>query len=129
MRRGPKPLSNAEKEARERFREEVLSTFRCFLKGVDGNCEGPSDAHHVIRAQLLRTHALTLTNEEKIALVWDPRNGVAVCRRHHDLIHGLNPRGVFREEVPESVERFARDNGLEHILDRECPSIHSVSAE
>lgn len=52
----------------------------------DGEHEGDLQAHHVISQQKLRHYALGsgLTDEEADVIAWDPANGLAVCRRHHD---------------------------------------------
>ena len=73
-------------------------------------CEGVHQLHHIIKQQVLRREM------PKLGLVLgDRRNMVRVCSRHHELL--TNARIHFtRDELPESVEEFAAEHGLEWRL-------------
>jgi hypothetical protein len=128
--RGPKrrwkAMTPAEKAAKADFWNAVA--IRCGFACVrsydrDHECVGELDAHHIIPKQLLKGHALTLTAEERIAIVWDSRNGVLVCR---EGLHGnlTNKADRLRErEVPACAVAFAEDNGLMWALEREVPEV------
>lgn len=92
------------------FRLAVTAPGACVVCGA----RGPLDAHHIVRAQTMRRHGLTLDE------IYHPLAGIAVCRachsRHHAFVARM-PRGVV---PPESVE-FLVAVGLGAALDREYP--------
>jgi hypothetical protein len=69
-------------------------------------------AHHAVKQQTLRRLGLPL---------WDTRLGVPVCwepcHRRHTSRH--NP--IRRSQLPPEVTDFAREHGLEHVLERDYP--------
>ena len=101
-------------------------------------CSGPDELHHVLKQQTIRSRLRTTLRDLRIAdrkayeriedeALGDIRNMVVCCNLHHQRI--TNARIKFtRDVVPESVERFARDHGLEPALDREYGPRHTTEA-
>lgn len=126
MNRRPKRVSDAEKQAREEFKRAVFARHsaglpyaRCIRTFMAGHsCEGPLDAHHVIRAQTLRAHTSTLPEDEALRIVYDPRNGVLVCRRLHAPLTTKYAHLKARDLSACHFE-FAFEHGLEWALERE----------
>lgn len=83
-------------------------------------CAGELDGHHVgIRKNRLKQQLSPDVVDEALN---DPRNGVLVCRRHHDLLE----RGLVvlrRDELPARVFEFAREWELEGWLSRYFPYV------
>lgn len=103
-------------------------------------CQGQLDAHHLVPKQRIKRefHRLNPLDEWPVrinrawadggsefvsweslaAMLMDARNGVIVCRRHHDL---LERRLVVpaRAELPRGVEEFAAVVGMGWSLDRD----------
>ena len=57
---------------------------------------------------------------------WDPRNGVPACEKHHKRFDGHRADAtsefiVWRHEVPDHVEEFCADWGLETALEDRNP--------
>lgn len=65
--------------------------------------------------------------EPPLLAAWDARNGIPACERHHRIFDSQRvplPSGqivVPRLLVPDHVEEFAADWGLEHELERKHP--------
>jgi hypothetical protein len=80
------------------------SGARCAVCGARRQIQG----HHVLSQQVLRhlaqENGLNLAERERLR--WDPRNGLAVCQRHHDH-HTLAVRRIPRSALPASVFEFA----------------------
>ena len=78
-------------------------------------CRGEMDGHHAgIRKNRLKQE---VPADRLAVALSDPRNGLLVCRRHHDLLE----RGLVvlrREDLPLCVDEFAAEFGLEGWLDR-----------
>lgn len=118
-RRGSVLLDDA---ARDLFQKAVLAKGDCVLKGHAYPCDGALDPHHVIPKQRLKQrHGLSPAQRRELA--WDARNGVPVCRRHHELLTNRVMR-LPHEVVPGEVFAFAHDYGLDHLLDRELVSVY-----
>jgi hypothetical protein len=66
-------------------------------------------AHHVLPAQALKKRGL---HEH----LWDPRNGVPVCKHDHEN-HTTAYRRIPRAALPPGAEEFAAELGLQHLLD------------
>lgn len=108
-------MTKIEKQARELFTKAVLAKGKCWL-GPDG-CDGGLDAHHIIPKQRLKRLPY-LTDEQKMELVWDSRNGVPLCRAHHFTV----TVGVHRfipADIPDETKEFAYDHDIEWALQRE----------
>ena len=103
--------------------------FREFAPAGLRECDGKVQRHHMIRQQVIkrmlapgRSH-LMLDDELRDAkanlnrALNDPRNLLDVCKRHHDLWH-VARICVSRGDVPDELEDFATDHGLEWELDR-----------
>lgn len=88
------------------FRFQILHEFggRCILADLH-ECDGPLDPAHIIPKQLLRRRGFS----EQV--VYDPRNGIAACRKAHRRSDSGLER--FRLELlPLSVFEFAAEHGL-----------------
>lgn len=116
----------AEKKARERFNEVVLS-WPCWSRksrkrqkrsagatntefnneAVERHiCRGPGDAHHLVEKQWIRRTFSDLPEAELLAILFDPRIGAPLCRAAHDNIK--TERIYFDELTPECVD-FCRE--------------------
>lgn len=121
--------------------------FGAVVPGLD-SCDGPIEGAHWIKRQRVERSladrlrwALIRDNlgvdlplepgeaRDLITLaVWDPRNGVPACEKHHRRFDGhrvdaTNELVVWRHEVPAPVEAFAKDWGLETALEDRHPPI------
>lgn len=126
MKRSRRKKSKAELEAEALFRETVARAcgYRCLFHS--SSCDGPLDPHHIIRRSWLKTNYSTLPDDEKWPRVHDPSNGVLLCRHHHDRVTTRH-RVLWRHEIPEYTERWARDEGIEYRLEIECPFLLAES--
>src|SRR5688500_7119207 len=115
MKRGRKPMPTAERRARELFVRAVLAKGTCVLRRADDPCGGPCDPHHIIPKQRLKAHSSTLSRQERMELVWDPRNGVPVCRHHHHQL-SVGFRRLHHLKLPPEAVEFASDHGLAWAL-------------
>lgn len=75
--------------------------------------------HHVIAQQRLRRFA-SAHGMDPVALVWDPRNGMPVARSRHGQ-HTLRGHPIPRSALLESNWEFAREHGLDWMLERDYP--------
>jgi hypothetical protein len=74
-------------------------------------CSGRVDPHHLIKQQDLRRERIPKDE-------WnDPRILRPVCRAHHGVIHSHSFH-LFKQQLPPSVLEYAREHGLERLLDR-----------
>lgn len=128
-------------ELRRQFAVAVLldrgRLRRCWLATFDPRgrpCYGRMEACHFLKRQAVeRDVAYNVRDRLEADVVedlahlaaWDPRNGIPGCEVHHGRFdsHLMPPLEVDREHVPEDVEAFARDWGLEHVLDHYHPPI------
>lgn len=105
----------ADQEARLEFRVAVLAVDGgCLLHDDPADCVGDVEAHHVVSQQQLRRAG-------RDDLLWDPRNGMAVCDQGHDRHHLAFDR-IPRDRVPARCLAFAVENGLDRLIDRYYPS-------
>lgn len=120
MNRRPKRVSEAEKQAHEEFKRAVFARHhgKCIRASPNRNCPGPLEAHHVIRAQTLRTHTSTLPEDEALRVIYDPRIGVLVCRPFHAQLT-TRFRHLRERELPACVFEFVAEHGLEWALEVE----------
>lgn len=81
----------------------------------DGPCDGQLEAHHVVAQSWLRRR---YGNSPLLPLIlWDTRNGMPLCRRHHDR-HTLATRRVpFSALTPEHCE-FIDAMGADSYVER-----------
>lgn len=109
--------------ARRAFRAAVLPAgAECIrAKWADHRCDGELDPHHVLRAATLRAHTSTLPDDEALAIIFDPRDGVPVCRGLHANLTVAYTR-LHKAELPEHVLEFAAEHRLLHALEREVSS-------
>lgn len=100
-----------EAEARLDFKVAVLALDGgCLVHDDPADCYGDVEAHHVTTQQQLRRAG-------RHDLLWDPRNGMAVCDRAHDR-HHLGYQRIPLACVPTRCVEFAREHGFERVLDR-----------
>lgn len=112
-------MSATERKARDLFERAVLAKGQCVMRSRDEDpCDGACDPHHVIPKQWLKTNASTLSDQERMEMVWDARNGVPVCSRHHGLLT-TRMRHLASDELPAEVWAFASARKLGWLLDRE----------
>lgn len=116
---------DGDRALKETFRWRVCQTtaFRCLIDRSGASCSGPLDAHHVTPKRALKRYAKTsrLDRRATLALLWNPANGVPVCRRHHDE-HERARRRIPRELLPAAAVAFARALELEPLLERTYPT-------
>lgn len=113
---------------------------RCVLRGL-GGCAGPIDAHHVLPQRRIKQafpfggalaagYVLPVRALEAVdpsvavsldALLADARNGVPVCRRHHDRIESRRER-LPRSLAPEDFDVFLATIGMGWWAEREWPA-------
>jgi 5-methylcytosine-specific restriction endonuclease McrA len=109
----------AEKEAQgplaRAWWEAVAKGKSCAVCGRPDRVQG----HHVVARQVLRRMAKRY-GYDLLRLLWDPRNGVAVCERCHDA-HTTARRRIPRWAIPASAFAFAAEYGLSYVLEREYP--------
>lgn len=107
------------KQARHDFYEAVL-VGPCWFKGrFSHDCDGPLDPCHLLSKQRLKNIARQreYDEEEMLALVWDPRNGVPGCRAfHHKLDNGFVR--IYWDQLPPEALAFARDWDLEWEMEQ-----------
>lgn len=111
-----------------------------FANGEHGPCEPPLEWHHAVKQQRLKREFRYGALWAHGARVWvpagrydrveercdcygktldqllgDPRNRVWLCKRHHELVTNHRLKVV----LPESVWVFAREYGLEGMLEND----------
>jgi hypothetical protein len=84
----------------------------CLFAGRD-LCEGPVEGHHAILRQTLR-------HEGHVDHVWDRRNRVALCSRHHRRFH-LGLLTINQRQLPPPVLEFAEELGLGWVIEKRYP--------
>lgn len=72
------------------------------------------DAHHVAPLQALKREGVPE------AAWYDPRNGMPLCRYHHGR-HESGAERVPRELLADDHWEFAREHGMEYMLERMYP--------
>lgn len=116
-------MSAAERRARDDFNAAVLARDDdCHLNPHRFGCGGRSDAHHIIPKQRLKAHTSTLPEEERWAIVYDPRIGIRVCRTAHTPLTNAAWRLTIAE-VPEHAIEFAQEHGLGWAIELEVPGL------
>lgn len=110
-------------EAALAFKRAVCADNRCSMWKPGGDCDGPLDAAHWIPAQRLRAHTGTLSEEEKLRCVYDPRVARPLCRRHHHRVDHFFEPPVFYEQLPQELIEYAEEWRLGWSLERDYPSL------
>lgn len=75
-------------------------------------CDGPMDVHHIFKKQRLKRECTWADPATLVLILEDGRNGMVVCRRHHDLLE----RALVvlrRGELPVEFEEFVDDLELD----------------
>lgn len=84
----------------------------CVLRGVT-LCSGKVRGHHIITQAALRSRGL-------FDRMWDRRNRMALCDRHHGRHHSGIERVPF-DHVTAAAQAFAYELGLTYLLERYYP--------
>lgn len=128
MKRGKrlKPISEKRAEALAELRSRQSPVARawwqavahrkvCAVCGSTHKVQG----HHVISQQVLRRlarkHGLDV-----LALLWDKRNGVAVCEDCH-VAHTTAKKRIPRRCIPLPAQEFAAELGVSYLIEKEYP--------
>lgn len=126
LRRRPKREKPAaewelERVAREAWHLAVVSRGSCLMcrafpvsdeiRAAHGPDLNVREGHHVIAKRHLKAHGLT-------GRLWDSDNGMGLCRYHHAR-HEKAIQRIPLALLPTRAVRFAREVGLDWILDRE----------
>lgn len=91
---------------------------RCYAQGPD--CDGPLEAHHIVKRQRIRKRWNTLKAEQRrggpkpwsiTKAIADPRNKVYACKRTHHLEESAVP-------IPAGFWDFIAEYELESCLPR-----------
>lgn len=86
----------------------------CVRRGTaESPCEGKVRGHHVIESRTLKREGLRLA-------LWDRRNRMALCDRHHARFHSGVERVPMRLVSSEN-RAFATDHGLAYLIGRFYP--------
>ena len=113
----------AERLARLQWYEAILGKNDGFCWGreiITHRCDGPKDPMHFIPKQFLKREANLLPINERVALVWDVRNGMPGCRWFHNRMD-LGLLRVYRGQLPAEVVEFATEHDLLWKLDKHFP--------
>jgi hypothetical protein len=74
-------------------------------------CDGKLDGHHVLPKQWLKGNVrLPYSEQTPASVLNDSRNGILVCRRHHDLLENARI-ALDVEALPPCVVEFAQELG------------------
>lgn len=119
-----------DREMRKAWRKQVLARAPvergvriCPACGKPPTKVNPLEAHHVTSREVIRKYVRSLrlpapeAAELLARLCWDVRNGIAVCRRDHDL-HTRAQKRLPRALVTARNRQFAREILAEFLLDR-----------
>lgn len=87
----------------------------CVVCGSTHKVQG----HHVIAQQVLRRVARKFSYDV-LVLLWDKRNGLAVCRDCH-AAHTSAKKRIPRSCIPLPALEFAAELGLTYIIERDYP--------
>ena len=72
-------------------------------------CSGVVDAHHYVPKRIIKLKLGGEKNPRCIAALLDVRNGICLCREHHDLVEGLQ----VESPVPQMLSFFCAEHELE----------------
>ena len=106
----PRRLSPAELELALAFKL-IVTCPGCQIHDDPVDCEGPIQAAHLIPKQALRRRGFSPE------VIWDPRNGIAACRR----AHCRSDAGLERfpsSRLPVEAWAFAEEVGLGWMLEK-----------
>jgi hypothetical protein len=121
--RSRKPLKVRHRRVIDRQASEAwarsVQAKRCAVCGAAG-----VQGHHIVYQQHLRRVARKL-GVDVDRLLWDKRNALPLCERHHTAHHNASYRitaDVLRRHAPK-VFQFAREVGLLPWLERTYPAV------
>ena len=131
-------MPDAWKPVQEAWRKAVTNVGYCAVCGVGPRAPEQGkrrfvvlDPHHVIPQRYLRRYVASIKwadEREKetkaktmlLALLYDPRNGICICRDCHEA-HETAVRRIPREAVPLRALQFAREIDREWYIERFYP--------
>lgn len=83
-------------------------------------CNGPTDSAHIIPKRFLKDATLGWDEADALAVIFDLRNGLCLCRAAHNRLDGpWNP--VTFEQLPDAVVSFATEHGFLWKLEKLYP--------
>lgn len=106
-------------DQREYFRLAVCpdhAVCACALIN-DGPCEGRLEAHHVVPQEWLRKNYRQFGPYMLANLLWDSRNGLPLCARHHRR-HTLAMNRVPLSVLPPATCEFISEVGADYVVQR-----------
>lgn len=117
-----------DEQAHAEWRRKVIRgrCVICVLKGRRSDLHHEHDPHHVLPARYIRRYVRSLqlpaAEARKLlrSLLYDPRNGLCLDRRCHDR-HEMAFEHVPYEAIPQKAIQFARELGLEWVLEKLYP--------
>jgi hypothetical protein len=110
-RSGPLKRNRRQTISYERFWRTVTNDGRGPCAMWDGLCDGPMDAHHYFPKRRIDLQLGGKHKPASIAAKQDVRNGVPLCRYHHDAVERGQPC-----PRPELLGFFLAEHGLhEHM--------------
>jgi len=86
----------------------VTACLACNSTGII-RCKGGKDAHHYYPKRRIDLKLGGKLSPRAIAAKQDVRNGVCLCRRHHDLVED----GLMESPVPATLSLFCAEHHLE----------------
>lgn len=119
-----------DREAQENFKRRgvALGCRVCPARGE--TCEGTVQAHHLVRAQVIRRHVRTVAFQADLSkdetadlmreLMWASVNSLGVCERAHRRHHNRTEPIAF-SLVPLAAVVWATKHGLAYAIEREYP--------
>lgn len=96
-----------------KIRVQVRDQWCLMHKRGSTDCELPLQGAHIISQHHLKKRGLQ-------AHLWDDRNGMLLCVRHHTRHDNWLER-VPREQLPEGITGYCHELGITNLLDRQYP--------
>lgn len=90
----------------------VVRDYDCLMAG-EGACYGDRQGAHIISQHHLK-------KRHRGDRLWDLRNGMLLCERHHNR-HDRHLQRVPREKLPKGISDFCEELGISYLLDKYYP--------
>ena len=121
-RKGRRPMSAAAKAAHKEWTLEVQArAFHCEgHRFFVHTCDGTVDSAHIIPKRFLKDATLGWSEVEALAVIYDLRNGLCLCRAAHNVWDGPYCPVVW-EQLPAEVVSFATEHGMLWKLEKMYP--------
>lgn len=121
MRSGRRPMTKAAKKAHHDWTVEVLSRFCCEGQRFFAHeCDYQMDAAHILPKRFLKDATLGWDEDKALAVIFDKRNGLCLCRAAHNVWDGPYCPVVW-EQLPDEVVSFATEHGMLWKLEKMYP--------